>query len=109
MLPTLMPHDNSRQISNRIVMHGNIVFGNEPNTAYNLQVGGVYLTTADRTIINNMAGTLTFGGGNLGNATTGRQLEIRTDNAEAKTVTGGFSDPPGAVPAVSRSPAAPFR
>lgn len=95
MLPTLMPHDNNRRIGNRIVMHGNIVFGNEPNTAYNLEVGGIYLTTADRTIINNMAGTLTVGGGTLGNATTGRQLEFRTDNADAKTIVGGILDPPG--------------
>ena len=94
-LPTLMPHDFDRTVSNPIVMTGNFVAANEGNTSFNLNVNGsVLLTTADRTIINNMAGTLTLNNIMLGSVSTGRQLELRTDHADAKTIIGTAYDPP---------------
>ena len=90
--PNLVPVGADRTVANAITMTSGFFVSNQGADTFNLALTGpLSLTTAGRTITNNLAGTLTLGSSStpatitLG-TTAGQQLQFQTQNSTATTV-----------------------
>jgi fibronectin-binding autotransporter adhesin len=103
--PNLQPLTGDRTLANPVTMTSGFFASNAPGTAFNLTLTGPITVnaTVNRTITNNMAGTLTLGSAASPSTITlgvaaGTQLQFQTQNANSLTVVNSLiQDPaPGA-------------